>query len=628
MNGFEKLQDKTLPIPVKLLALCPTKDLVAVVLSDSEIAVYRVLWQKLSSFVIPFVQSTVMVTALEWSPDGNFIAVGRSDGKLHIFQLESDNGHFEHTVFPGDSVASLYWTDFEKDMGCIDSCYQELIHRERKEFMSKQLLDKIPNTPSVLWLSSSGGIIRAFMHGRVPLLRFCTGESFPISHLYYSKQGYLFYAFHSTHSVTLHALSLNRFANLWGPFACAYRKILSILKEIGQLVMEKWNLLEDMLKDYDEQVPHARAAFLKLINGQSLSVFTPYFVTQVTFMGAERWKKQIQEKISQDWMPLIKESTMEIRQMLMRWSRLESFLRHQQEQRPEIFSSIYDQSLEMKQRTVTLLHQWNEWKQGMFTYMERLVSFLHWFCYHTRRCCGQESGCVDSESHISVQDVFRVIRFLDPVDTSEEEWLFPTQQEWIRWLEEWNMQWNVYYQQLEKWISPQWVWKYSPPVDISSHRISSLSKTITYQERNGEIMIAYMLPETQRLYCLGLKLDENREWSLSTHLSFTVPIRECSLYSVVWYHEDLLWCAVQNEAIEKETNAVLWIAMSKVSLEPHSASDDRLSMTHGCSIPFNYQPHLLQISSSPSRNLIGIQLHSKRIILLDTSTTMEQRYAS
>lgn len=84
LDRLEILQDKSLPITVKLLTLCPTKDLVAVVLSDSEVAVYRVLWQKVSSFVIPFGSSNVTVTALEWSPDGNLIAVGRSDGKLDV----------------------------------------------------------------------------------------------------------------------------------------------------------------------------------------------------------------------------------------------------------------------------------------------------------------------------------------------------------------------------------------------------------------------------------------------------------------------------------------------------------------------------------------------------------------
>ncbi|GJD08561.1 hypothetical protein Gasu2_28560 [Galdieria sulphuraria] len=589
--------------------------------------------------MIPFGQSTMTVTALEWSPDGNFIAVGRSDGRLNIFQLESDDSHFEQTVFPGDSVANLYWTDFEKDMGCIDPCYQELIQRERKEYISKQVLDKIPNTSSVLWLSSGSGWIRAFMHGRVPLLSLF--ESYPVSHLYFSRQGYLFYAFHSssTRSITLQALSLDDSLQSWGgPFAwfaenvlqldtsilhyqTSYQKILSTLKEIGQLVTEKWNVLKDMLKDYNEDVSHVREAFLSLINGQSLSVFTPYFVNHITLMGAERWKKQIQEKISQYLIPLMKQISIEIRQMLMRWSRLESFLQHQRKQRPDIFASIYDQSLEMKQRVVGLLYQWNEWKQCIFTYMERLVSFVDWFCYHARHFA-QESGCMDGDSQSSslpIKDVFKVILFLDINDTPEE-WFSPTQ-EWMMSLDidEWKEQWNDYYQKLEslKWNSlSHLVWTYSL-VDVPPRWFLSSSQPITYRnERNAAIVIAYISPETQRVHCLWLKHNENRE--LSIHLSFAIPILEGSLYSILWYRDEyLLWCATTTE---KENGAVsLWIGMNKISFDSQS---DTLSMTHSCSIPLHELPQQVSISSSPSRNLFGIQLYSKRIVLLDTTETI------
>lgn len=90
-------------------------------------------------------------------------------------------------------------------------------------------------------------------------------------------------------------------------YQSAYQKILSTLKDIGQMVQEKWNILSDMLQDYGESISDVRSAFLSLINGQVLSVFTPYFVNQITWMGAERWKKQIHEKISEHLMPSMKE---------------------------------------------------------------------------------------------------------------------------------------------------------------------------------------------------------------------------------------------------------------------------------------------------------------------------------
>jgi len=646
-EAFEKLQDKTLPVKVKLLALCPTKDLVAVVLSDSEVAIYRVLWQKLASFVLPFApSSTVTVTALEWSPDGNLISVGRSDGVLDVFQLErEDNCPQEQTIFPSDSIASLYWVDLEKDMGCVDTCYRELIRREEKlGFINKQVLDKIPSTPTVLWLSSYHGYIRALMHGRVPLWSVFVGEL--VSHLYFSKRSYLFYACSNGRETILQARCFEKFQSLWGPFSwfaenvlqldssihqyqSAYQKILSTLKDIGQMVQEKWNILSDMLQDYGESISDVRSAFLSLINGQVLSVFTPYFVNQITWMGAERWKKQIHEKISEHLMPSMKELSLVWREMLMRCSRLLSFLH----EKSDIFADLYDQTLEMKQILVDIFQRWNELKQRILTFVDRLDSFVDWFCYHTRRFCGQEKEEEEEEDgNKKRNDAFhlprkslQVILFLDVKETPKE-WFSP-RKEWLsldkhiddQEEEDWKSKfYRLYYRGLEyvsSSVGAPLVWSFAL-TDISSFPeciSSSSSSFIAFQEeeRDGRIMIAYIFPETPQVKCLWLQCQQ-REWMLSHHRSFVLARNDCFIFRIMWYHShQLVWLAMQpfkEEQSNKTTTTpyLCWLGISEITF--NSATLETMSscdvVSSSSSQVDSFQGHW-QVSSSPGRNLIG-----------------------
>jgi len=108
----------------------------------------------------------------------------------------------------------------------------------------------------------------------------------------------------------------------------------------------------------------------------------------------------------------------------MRCSRLLSFLH----EKSDIFADLYDQTLEMKQILVDIFQRWNELKQRILTFVDRLDSFVDWFCYHTRRFCGQEKEEEEEEDgNKKRNDAFhlprkslQVILFLDVKETPKE----------------------------------------------------------------------------------------------------------------------------------------------------------------------------------------------------------------
>lgn len=68
----------------RLMAWCPTMDLLALVVGENMVAVHRLSWARLLTF-----EHTSSVSALCWSPDGRTLAVGFDDGRLTLYDVES-----------------------------------------------------------------------------------------------------------------------------------------------------------------------------------------------------------------------------------------------------------------------------------------------------------------------------------------------------------------------------------------------------------------------------------------------------------------------------------------------------------------------------------------------------------
>lgn len=81
------LQERTLSAAVSQVAICPSMDLVAVVLDKVSVAIFRTTWQRLATIPVS-TQPDRQITALAWSPDGANLAVATSAAELVILSVD------------------------------------------------------------------------------------------------------------------------------------------------------------------------------------------------------------------------------------------------------------------------------------------------------------------------------------------------------------------------------------------------------------------------------------------------------------------------------------------------------------------------------------------------------------
>lgn len=81
------LQERTMSAVVSQVAICPSMDLVAVVLDKVSVAIFRTTWQRLATIPVS-TQPDRQITALAWSPDGANLAVATSAADLTILSVD------------------------------------------------------------------------------------------------------------------------------------------------------------------------------------------------------------------------------------------------------------------------------------------------------------------------------------------------------------------------------------------------------------------------------------------------------------------------------------------------------------------------------------------------------------
>lgn len=86
-NAPVLLQDRTLSASVSLVAICPSMDLLAVVLDKVSVAIFRTTWQRLAAIPV-CTQPDQHITSVAWSPDGANLAVATSAGDLSILSVD------------------------------------------------------------------------------------------------------------------------------------------------------------------------------------------------------------------------------------------------------------------------------------------------------------------------------------------------------------------------------------------------------------------------------------------------------------------------------------------------------------------------------------------------------------
>lgn len=81
------IQDRVVAKPVTNAAWCRKMDLIALVVGDRDLQIYRLSWQR-----VPTPELTVSdepITALEWSPNGRHLALGYENGSVSILPVEA-----------------------------------------------------------------------------------------------------------------------------------------------------------------------------------------------------------------------------------------------------------------------------------------------------------------------------------------------------------------------------------------------------------------------------------------------------------------------------------------------------------------------------------------------------------
>jgi len=115
-TAFSVLQDNVTATEVALMSWCPNHmDLLAVV-TKLKISVHRLSWQELFAVDIDAddEEAECDVSAIAWRPDGKMIALGRRDGTVELFSVESRERVYTANVL--DGPITLEWVDTSKQL--------------------------------------------------------------------------------------------------------------------------------------------------------------------------------------------------------------------------------------------------------------------------------------------------------------------------------------------------------------------------------------------------------------------------------------------------------------------------------------------------------------------------------
>lgn len=87
--GGRVVQDRAISSSVTGVAICPSMDLVALVLNHKSIIIQRLGWQRLCTLA-PLHESEPRISAIVWRPDGKVVAAGGEDGTVAFYQIGNE----------------------------------------------------------------------------------------------------------------------------------------------------------------------------------------------------------------------------------------------------------------------------------------------------------------------------------------------------------------------------------------------------------------------------------------------------------------------------------------------------------------------------------------------------------
>eukprot|EP00696_Hemimastix_kukwesjijk_P018575 gnl/Hemi2/7487_TR2568_c0_g1_i1.p1 gnl/Hemi2/7487_TR2568_c0_g1~~gnl/Hemi2/7487_TR2568_c0_g1_i1.p1 ORF type:complete len:712 (+),score=190.56 gnl/Hemi2/7487_TR2568_c0_g1_i1:94-2229(+) len=116
-SSFRVQDDKLYGSCVRLMAWCPTMDVLALALHNNQLVLHRFVgFQK--CFTIP--SAAHRITAIAWRPDGKVLSLGYFDGTVSLFDLE--NGELLASSRPHSAAIScMHWVKVERATSSLTS---------------------------------------------------------------------------------------------------------------------------------------------------------------------------------------------------------------------------------------------------------------------------------------------------------------------------------------------------------------------------------------------------------------------------------------------------------------------------------------------------------------------------
>ena len=106
VSRFKTVGEKHLFSEIDLMLWSPKVDLVAMTSTEGEVVLYRINWQKVWSH--SRLEEGVLVSALAWRPDGKVLAVGYTNGRVRLFNIEGGFCLHDHNSL-NHKITMLKW---------------------------------------------------------------------------------------------------------------------------------------------------------------------------------------------------------------------------------------------------------------------------------------------------------------------------------------------------------------------------------------------------------------------------------------------------------------------------------------------------------------------------------------
>lgn len=135
LNAMKQIGSRNMGFRVEIMEWSNKMDLIAIGSDKGEVIIHRLNWQKIVTFPAPSDNSKVR--ALTWQPDETMIAVGYSNGKISLLDVEKEEEVFSLSY--SDEIQTIYWT---RPISAIE--YRQ-VYRNRSELCHAFFLPALPN---------------------------------------------------------------------------------------------------------------------------------------------------------------------------------------------------------------------------------------------------------------------------------------------------------------------------------------------------------------------------------------------------------------------------------------------------------------------------------------------------